>query len=236
MSIYDKIKVITYATHSEGTFNEMMNNNFNMKIDVLGYGDEWKGFMNKIKTIYEYLQNISDDVIVVIIDGFDTEINGYIETVYKKFLDMNTRILLSTCISNVLSKRVYGTCIGNITANGGLYMGYVKDIKELYKLMIENAEGNDDQFELNKNCKFLKDRIKIDAEGVIFKNIRVESRVLSGIIGETYTNAVFIGNPGQISFSRLKRVPDEFFHLFKNELMVFLLFICVFLIYKIKNS
>lgn len=235
MSIYDKINVITYATHSEGTFNEMMNNNFNMKIDVLGYGHKWKGFMYKIKTIYEYLQNIGDDVIVVIIDGFDTEINGYIETVYKKFLDMNTRILLSTCISNSLSKRVYGTCIGNITANGGLYMGYVKDIKELYKLMIENSEGNDDQFELNKNCKFLKDRIKIDT-GVIFKNIRVESRVLSGIIGETYTNAVFIGKPGQLSFSRFKRVPVEFFHLFKAELMVFLLFICVFLIYKIKKT
>lgn len=235
MSIYDKINIITYATHSEGMFNQMMKNNFDMKIDVLGYGDKWEGFMGKIKTIYEHLQNINDNIIVVIIDGFDTEINGCIETVYERFLDMNTKILFSTCNSNLLSRRVYGTCKDNIIVNGGLYMGYVKDIKELYKMMIENAEGNDDQVELNKSCKFLEDIMKIDTKNTIFENIGLKSRLLSSITGKNNTKAVFIGKPGQFSLSRIKRVPKEFFHFFKIELILLILLICIFSIYKIKN-
>ena len=232
MDIYDKIKVITYATHSEGTFNDMLNNNFDMKIDVVGYGDKWKGFMHKIQTLYEYLENIKDDIIIVIIDGFDTEINGFIESLYEKFLKFNTKILLSTAEESKISKRVYGTCINNITVNGGLYMGYNKNIKELYKLMIDNAESNDDQLELNKSCKFLKDKIKIDTSNEIFLNIRLDSRLFK----EQYTNAIFIGRPGQLTFNRLKRVPSEFFHMFKTEITVLFTILSIILFYKIKNS
>jgi hypothetical protein len=42
------MKIIIYATHSYGTYPELIKNK---DVIVLGYGDKWEGFIKKAKTI-----------------------------------------------------------------------------------------------------------------------------------------------------------------------------------------
>ena len=63
-----------------------VNNNFNITIKVLGWGKEWKGFMDKLKNMYEYICTLPDDAIVFFVDGFDTTINQPLRFLEMRFL------------------------------------------------------------------------------------------------------------------------------------------------------
>ena len=41
------IQVVTYATHSQGMFDELMNNQYGVDVKVLGWGEKWNGFKDK---------------------------------------------------------------------------------------------------------------------------------------------------------------------------------------------
>ena len=48
-----KIHYITYATHSMGMFENLVNNKYNIEIKVLGWGTKWNGFLDKVKNDYD---------------------------------------------------------------------------------------------------------------------------------------------------------------------------------------
>ena len=85
------MKIITYATHSEGLFDELINNKYNIPIIVLGYGEKWNGFMDKFKKVYKYIKELPDKEIIVFIDGFDTRINQPYNTIKQRFLNLNLK-------------------------------------------------------------------------------------------------------------------------------------------------
>ena len=68
------IQVVTYATHSQGMFEDLMNNSQGVEIKVLGWGKKWTGYNDKLKECYNYINELPDDDIIVIIDGFDSKI------------------------------------------------------------------------------------------------------------------------------------------------------------------
>ena len=70
-----------------------VNNNFNITIKVLGWGKEWKGFMDKLKNMYEYICTLPDDAIVFFVDGFDTTINQPLRFLEMRFLIVPLRFL-----------------------------------------------------------------------------------------------------------------------------------------------
>ena len=73
---------------------------------------------------------------------------------------MNSNIVLSKhCSDNFLSKRVFGTCYKKLVANGGLYGGYNKYLKNLIKFILDKNYSKDDQRNLNDACKYF-DNIK----------------------------------------------------------------------------
>ena len=65
------IQVITYATHSEGMFDSLINNSSGVDVKVLGWGTKWNGFKDKTNATYNYIQTLDDNDIIIIIDGFD---------------------------------------------------------------------------------------------------------------------------------------------------------------------
>ena len=89
------VKLITYATHSYGTFKELVNNDLNIEVKVLGWGKKWNGFMDKIKGISVYIDTLNDDDIVIFVDGFDSKIIKPLDIVEKRFKSMNCKVLLS---------------------------------------------------------------------------------------------------------------------------------------------
>ena len=147
------VKLITYATHSYGTFEDLVNNDLNIEVKVFGWGTKWNGFMDKFKVPREYFNTLNDDDIVIFVDGFDSKIIKSLDIAEKRFKSMNCRILISevpyiqrsgmfkyfSCkmhFHEKLSELFSSDNIDHI-ANTGLYMGYVKDLKFLFDQIIQ---------------------------------------------------------------------------------------------------
>lgn len=199
------MRIITFVTHSEGTFEQLVKNKYGVKIEVLGFGKPWKGFMDKLINIRNYLDTVSDDEIVIILDGFDTKINKDPADVESIFRKMDCKVLLSREIPNFVSKIMFGVCKNNETANAGMYMGYCKYLKILLD-QVKKHTCKDDQRNMNTECNKL-DFIKVDENEVIFKNMHI----LTGIKD---TNAYFIGFPGTLSIKRMSRFITEYSQFF----------------------
>ena len=215
------LKIIIYATHSYGTFEELKKNK---NVIVLGYGDKWEGFIHRNEVILKYISTLPDDEIIAIIDGFDSFIKKT-KNIEEIFKSMDCKILMSKeeknginkylpkFVSNYIRKRVFGTCKENITANFGLSMGYIKYYKILLNTVI-NGVSDDDQRNLNFSCKDLP-FLKIDKDNFIFENC-------DSINSVNKSNAYFCQFPGEMSFNRTIRALSEYPKFFIPEIIIIL--------------
>ena len=214
------VEVVTYANKSFGMFEDLINNDFGVKVKVLGWGTKWHGFSDKSKGLLRYLQNKRDKDIIVFVDGFDTKINKSIENVAKMFKQCECKVLLSRdpqVMGKHITNHIFGTCTSAHVGNAGMFMGYAKELKLMMKDAISMG-CKDDQINLNRLCgKY--DFIKVDENDLIFKNFGPRER-------ETSTNAVFVSFPGNMNIKRWSRaVPEyaQFFYLhilFVNVLLL----------------
>ena len=166
------IHYVTYATHSHGMFQQLIHNRFGTKINVLGWGKKWNGFMDKYIGMIEFCNAIPDNDFVVFLDGFDTEIKKNPIHILSEFHKHNCDVLLSKDIDilpEYMSRKMFGTCQNGQIANSGMYMGKSVDIKELLrKLLVEKTD--DDQRALNSVCKKTSLIVSIDTKSSIFHN------------------------------------------------------------------
>jgi hypothetical protein len=223
-------EVLTVATHTEGTFEEIINNKFDIDVKVLGYGEKWTGFDMKIRLVYNYIKNLPDDKIIIFIDGFDSIINGTIEQAENIFRKKNYKILFSdsysaNTLSGVFDRLLFPSCTDTSLANIGLYMGYVKYLKIILSDIL-NKKCKDDQVNLNKSCKKYN-FIQIDDKNEIFLNKR--TRTLKN------ENAIFISHPGTFTFKRMWRALFEYGQ-FLLTYFIMLYLIIVYFLYKIKKK
>ena len=228
------MKIITYATHSSGTFDTISQNEH---VVVLGYGDKWEGFLQRAKVINEYLNTLPDDEIVVVIDGFDSYIKKHDSTVIEKFLSMDCGVLISVVkgceilsyfpdwFATYFTEKVYGK--GKV-ANNGLMMGRVEYLKILFGEVIPNGPSNEDQRNLNM-VKHKLSFLKMDVFQAVFDNCSSVEEVEN-------STACYCQIPGKASFSRLIRGLYEYLPFFKYEIIIFTLFFLVTwqLLYQIK--
>ncbi len=89
------VKIVTYATKPEGTFEQLINNKYGIKIDVLGMGKRWNGFLDKTRGYLEYCKKCKPDDIVVCVDGYDTEIINDPSKIEERFKSFNCDIVMS---------------------------------------------------------------------------------------------------------------------------------------------
>lgn len=234
----DNVTVLTVATHSEGLFDELVNNKFNIPVEVLGYGKKWTGFDMKFQEVYNKIKNLPDDDIVIFLDGFDTFINGNLEIAIERFKKMDCKVLMSKSISvkdnykiiQYISNKIFPTCYNGHSINTGLYMGYVKYIKD----MLEKAKCNsckDDQRIINQLCKNVN-YIKIDVDNDIFHNIYETTK---DEIVKT-SNAIFFQTPGVLTINRYNRGFYEYSQFFIMEfIIIFMVILCILVYLKINN-
>jgi len=218
------MKIITYATHSFGTFDTLIKTV--PDIIVLGWGTKWNGFMDKFNALIEYLETLPDNEIVMFVDGFDSIIKKDLSDVEKVFKSMNCKILLSENISihPYIDKKVFTEC-NNVTANSGLYMGYNKYVKEILREALETGE-DDDQRALNIACS-KTNFINIDTDHIIFENCFNNKECVQK------SKAFVVQTPGQISVSRVSRSLKEYGKYFILEIV--LLILVIFFVIKIVN-
>lgn len=227
-------EIITVATHEYGLFNDLINNKFNIKITVLGMNQIWEGFQMKSKLINEYIKNLADDKIVIIIDGFDTYINKNPKFAIKYFLKNNYKLLISKennwilDIKKIIFKNTCKNTCKNTIINVGMYIGYVKYVKIILQ-DINSTVCKDDQVTINKNCKRY-DFLTVDINNKIFKNLLPFEKF-------TDKNSIFLQKPGTISFNRyIYRGIFEYSQFFLFYIIFFYILINLIIIYKQKYN
>lgn len=219
------IHVLTYATHSEGNFDNMINNSYGIEIIVLGWGDKWTGFSDKFKAVYNYTKDLPENDIVLFLDGFDVWVNSDLNRAVNTFFKLNKKIIFSkeqSKTGHYLSKRVFGECRPELVLNTGMYMGYAKYLNILLKEALEK-KCKDDQRIMNGLCKRYS-FIDIDKEGILFKNILDSSELKK-------SNACFISMPFTIKFKRTFRSAKEYSQFFIYELTIFIFCLTILLVY-----
>ena len=183
-------EVITYATHSERMFPELMKSGYPIK--VLGWGEKWEGFHTKMKGVLEYVKTKQPDDIIVCIDGFDTKINRDPSESVALFRNMECGFLVSDDPTHKINlfQLKYGTCMNNNTANMGLWMGYTKYIIPILEAILKRS-CDDDQINFNFICNDY-DFIKMDTQRKIFHNTFNKDEM---------SDSIFLGFPGSINAS-----------------------------------
>tara|TARA_A100001015_G_C14890119_1_gene672052 strand:+ start:13 stop:735 length:723 start_codon:yes stop_codon:yes gene_type:complete len=236
-----KVHVITYATHSQGFYQNLINNKYNIELITLGYGYKWNGLRDKPLAILNYIKYLPDDDIVIFVDGFDTIIKKPLNIILQRFNEMvsdgKTKVLLSKeqCYNKqdnmffryffkYFQYKVY-SYKNNIIVNSGLYMGYVKNLKILLYPHNYNYNPNIDQILMNRiypNYDF----IKVDINNRIFFNCPVYMNTIS--------DACFIQYPGEFNLQRIKRaVFVDYNHCFRLEINLIKILLLVYLYYKL---
>ena len=218
-----KLHIITYATHNEGLYDELVNNRYGVKIKVLGWGDKWISFMEKVRICNEYVRKLDDNDIVMILDGFDTKVNKEVnkDDIIKFMENSGKKVIFSKNIENHmmgLERVVFDYCIDKYIANCGMYMGYVKYLNEVLDETLSMKCG-DDQVNVNKLCGNFS-FIGIDIKNEIFENLSSMSK---------HSNAMFVQYPGTISMNRVIRAIKEYTQFFINYLVILNIMIIIYL-------
>jgi len=188
------LEIVTYANKSQGMFEDLVNNEFGVPIKVLGWGTKWNGFSDKSKGLVEHLKTKQDDDIVVFIDGFDSKVNRDPIDIVKLFKQYDCKVLFSK--ANNPGDFILGTCTNDLSANGGMYMGYVKELRQVLEEELD-VQCQDDQLNFNNLCK-KHNFIKVDDRQIIFEN-------MNQIGVDKDSIAIFVSYPGKISFDRISR-------------------------------
>lgn len=241
-----KTHVVTYASHDDGTLQELLNNKHGVKVELLGFGSKWNGFTDKIKGVYKYIiEKTKDDDILIFLDGFDSKILKPLDVAIRRFRKMNAKILLSKeQIHNpqkywflerffkYTANKVFGNCKDGIIANSGLYMGYIKYLKPFLKNVLEfrpNEKCKSDQRKFNMLCKKYNNEITIDLGNLIFHNCPNDGGNCDN------SDACFVQYPAQITLKRGLRALQEYFSIFIFELVVIiaLILLIIYIIYRI---
>lgn len=187
--------VLTYATHPEGRFRELLLAVPGIKVG--GWGEEWKGFMQKFKFVLDYAEKCAPDHIIIFVDGFDTEVRQSPEEAVLRFKAYNAPLLFSSVgiemqFPPLLARRVF-MCTEKMCLNTGLYMGYAAAVAQaLRTALAEEMSACDDQraMELARQ-RLPKDLIQVDTERLIFHSMNTDEQ-------KTHkSNAVFLGHNGQ---------------------------------------
>ncbi len=70
----DNFKVVTVASLKTVGLIQLLQSAevYNITVDVLGMGDKYLGNGQKLHYMLEYMKDLSDDTIILFIDGYDT--------------------------------------------------------------------------------------------------------------------------------------------------------------------
>jgi hypothetical protein len=176
--------IITYATHIDGYMSILVKQceELNLNLVILGMNKKWEGFFQRTLDYYDYLNSLKDDKdICVFIDGFDTLVMENENTILDKYNSFNKPIVWGVDLSrNLLGKLFFGS--EDILINGGSYMGRIRELKELFSILIKNYGKDkklDDQIIINefylKNKDYFDKKIAFDINSIIFANANNKS-------------------------------------------------------------
>ena len=205
------IYYFTYATHSYGFYETLINNSYDVKIENLGYNIKWNNYIDKIKGILNAIKTrkLKKNDIIVYLDGWDTIVNTAPNDILKHFKKYKCDILASkspVIMWKKISQRIFSTDSDEI-ASAGMFMGYVLQIEELCKFIIKLG-GNDDQ----RNLNIARERfnIKIDKNCTIFENRTWKNIKNHNVYFVSYPCCLYTNVPFGMRLNRWRRCITDY--------------------------
>jgi len=180
------MKLLLYATHSEGYFELMKKQALDLgyELVVLGWGSSWKGFFHRFRLYAEYLGELEDpEELVVINDAFDVLVlrpPEDVEAIYRRhgkpclwMVEKEQDKNLWMRVGRFLFQPWNRWISRNWNLNGGSYMGTVKSLLCILQNFLDrygNDDTLDDQMIVNKHCEepFFKDVVALDHDNEVF--------------------------------------------------------------------
>jgi len=174
------LHIVTVATESKYYFPYLVDSckKNGKELEVLGYGEKWRGLNWKFKLMIDYLKKLPETDIVCFVDGYDVLCVRNLDEMREEFL----RIKKETGCKIVVAKEehanefvkwsadmIFDNC-KDININAGTYIGMVNDILDiLSEIQKENPEDEiDDQKILIDHCKKHSDDFYIDIYNKFF--------------------------------------------------------------------
>lgn len=176
----NNLHIVTVATDPKYYFPYLVESckRNGKELEVLGFGEKWKGFYWKYELMIEYLKSVSENDIVCFIDGYDVICTNNLNKLKDVFIkiknEKNCKIIVGhdKIQNNFLFKFFHNIFFGkcnNISINSGTYIGYSKDILYILENMINNKKDeNDDQILLTNYCINNPNDIYIDVDSELF--------------------------------------------------------------------
>jgi hypothetical protein len=176
-----KLHIITVANKDKYYFKYLKKTveDYGGKLTVLGFGEEWKGYAWRFKLMQEKLKQIPSDDIVCFVDGFDVICVRDLQKLIQIFKEIKQRekckiIGAIDIIPNKFFKPIstffFTGKINKTVINAGTYIGYSKDILDMFNKIIDNTvyDNMDDQILLNSYSNKYPGNIYIDKNNEIF--------------------------------------------------------------------
>lgn len=178
----DDLHIVTVVTESKYYFPYLVKScqKYGKELEILGYGQKWKGFNWKFKLMIEYLETLNDNDIVCFIDGYDVICTRNLNELKTTFLTLynenKCKIIVgydntshTNFINKLFVKTYFGTCNG-ISLNSGTYIGFVKDLLQIIKQIrsLNDKDNADDQILMTKFCNLNDSIFYIDKNNEIF--------------------------------------------------------------------
>jgi hypothetical protein len=150
-----------------------------IELEILGLNQKWEGFMYKITTIIEYLRQINPTDIVCFVDGYDVICSKNLNELKREFIELkkqhNCKIVVSSENGLLINLNYfYFERCETKSINSGLYIGFAKDLLELFekihKLYLKNTI-NDDQVLMIQQCNVNPEDFYIDVNNNLFLSL-----------------------------------------------------------------
>lgn len=230
------MRIYTYATHSQGLFEDLRENGFH-EVRVVGFGSKWKGFMDKFSGIHDAIvaDDVPDEEIVVFLDGFDSRIRLDPQLAVEKYekgfpdrpvlVSRHGNMFSSTPLREMEAYALQKIFLGEL--NSGMYMGPAKRIRAMLSECLQ-TNASDDQRAINMVKNSGNVHIVVDQNDTIFENLSYEKRGPKCTSGET--NAAFVSCPGELSVDRYRRAVYEYVPYLWKEILLLVLLLLIMIV------
>jgi hypothetical protein len=176
------MKLVTVATHAERYFPylKLSVEKYNYNLVVLGWGEEWKGFVWRFHLLKDYLKTLSEDEVVCFIDAYDVLMLKEVDQLEQQFHSMingdKSKIIIAK--DTLSSNYIHSTIMSYLQPiafkeyqghfiNAGTYIGYSSAILEV----LEDIEIKFDlQYDFNDQAILQEYAIQVQNRFIVDKN------------------------------------------------------------------
>lgn len=167
------MRICTVATHSDRYFPVLKASceRFQTPLIVLGWGEQWQGFAWKFAKMLDFLNTISEDEIVMFVDGYDVILLQPPSCIEKRFLRANVPMIVAqdgvhpTLIVRYFMSKCFHD-VNGVPINTGTYIGYAGYLKQFLRMISifsnDFATGENDQEIASRVWRQFPDMVTID--------------------------------------------------------------------------